>query len=112
MIVMAEGRRFTRTARTLPPDAAAALVDDFQRLLQLQFQEHGGRTCVDEGDTVAAAFPSVRQALSAAVAAQDAVARHDWPHGLDISISAGIAETVEACALICDIAEGGEIYLS
>jgi len=121
-VVMAEGRRFIRTARELPPDQVVPLIDDFQRLLGRVFDEHDGREIGGAADMVAAAFASPRQAVAAAVAAQRAVARHTWPVGLDVAISVGL-HSGEAgvgwigwasmrCALICDIAEGGEIYLS
>ena len=71
---------------------------------------------------VAAAFSSPRQAIAAAVAAQDAVARHVWPEEMKAAISLGlhsgeagvgwIGWAATRCALICDIADGGEIYLS
>jgi class 3 adenylate cyclase len=110
--VMAEGRRFMRTTGAWPPDERARLVEDFQRLLRRVLEEHGGRTCTVEGDTVAAAFASVRPAVAAALATRAAVAGHDWPGGLEVSISVGIDESAETCVLICDIAEGGDIFLS
>ena len=121
-VVMAEGRRFIRTARELPPDRVAPLMDDFQRLLGRVFEEHDGREIGGAGDMVAAAFATPRQAVAAAIAAQRAVASHVWPEEMRVAISMGL-HSGEAgvgwigwasmrCALICDIAEGGEIYLS
>jgi class 3 adenylate cyclase len=121
-VVMAEGRRFVRMARGLPPDRVAPLVDDFQRLLERVFEANDGREIGASGDLVAAAFATPRQAVAAAVAAQQAVARHAWPDGLNIAISVGL-HSGEAgvgwigwasmrCALVSDIAEGGQIYLS
>jgi len=121
-VVMAEGRRFIRTARKLPPDRIAPLMDDYQRLLERVFEEHDGREIGGAGDMIAAAFASPRQAVAAAVAAQHAVARHVWPEEMTVEISVGL-HSGEAgvgwigwasmrCALICDIAEGGQIFLS
>jgi class 3 adenylate cyclase len=121
-VVMAEGRRFIRMARDLPPDQVAPLLTDFQRLLERVFEEHDGREIGGAGDMVAAAFASPGQAVAAAVAAQQAVARRVWPEGMNVAISVGL-HSGEAgvgwigwaslrCALICDIAEGGQIFLS
>lgn len=121
-VVMAEGRRFIRTARELPPDRVAPLIDDFRRVLEGVLEEQGGREIDGAGDMVAAAFAAPRQAVAAAVAVQDAVARHVWPDGLNVAISVGlhsgeagvgwIGWAAARCALICDIAEGGQIFLS
>jgi class 3 adenylate cyclase len=121
-VVMAEGRKFIRMARELPPERVAPLIDDFERLLVRIFEQHDGREIGAAADMVAAAFATPRQAVTAAVEVQRAVARHAWPEGLDIAISVGL-HSGEAgvgwigwaslrCALICDIAEGGEIFLS
>jgi class 3 adenylate cyclase len=121
-VVMAEGRRFIRAACALPPDRVAPLMDDYQRLLERVFEEHDGREIGGAGDMVAASFASPRRAVAAAVAAQHAVARHVWPDELTVEISVGL-HSGEAgvgwigwasmrCALICDIAEGGQIFLS
>jgi class 3 adenylate cyclase len=121
-VVMAEGRRLIRTARELPADQVAPLIDDYQRLLRRVFEEHEGREVTAAGDMVAAAFASPRQAVAAAVAVQHAVSVHTWPNGLNIAISVGlhsgqagvgwIGWASMRCALICDITEGGQIFLS
>jgi class 3 adenylate cyclase len=121
-VVMAEGRRFIRMARELPPDRVAPLMEDFQRLFQRVFEEHDGREVTAAGDMVAAAFATPRQAVAAASGAQYAVSSHAWPEGLDVAISVGlhsgqagvgwIGWASMRCALICDIAEGGQILLS
>jgi len=121
-VVMAEGRRFVRMLRELPPAQVAPLIDDFQRLLGRIFAEHDGREIGGAGDTVAAAFASPRDAVTAAVAAQRAVERHVWPQAMRAAVSVGlhsgdagvgwIGWASMRCALICDIAEGGEIFVS
>jgi class 3 adenylate cyclase len=60
--------------------------------------------------------------LLGAVAAQHAVATHDWPHGLRPEISVGlhsgeagigwIGPAVLLCEEICDVAEAGQIFMS
>ncbi len=73
-------------------------------------------------DSAVAAFASAKQAALAAVAAQRAVAAHEWPHGLRPAISVGLhsaeagvgwaGPAVIRCAELCDTAEGGQIFLS
>lgn len=121
-VVMAEGRRFVRMARELPPDRVAPLMQDYQRLLEDVFEEHGGREIDAAADMVAAAFASPREAVAAALAVQQAVESHLWPEGMNVAVSVGL-HSGEAgvgwigwasmrCALICDIAEAGQIFLS
>jgi class 3 adenylate cyclase len=121
-VVIAEGRRFIRQARTQPAERVAPLIEDFQRLLSDVFEEHDGREVSAAGDSVAAAFGNPGQAVTAARAAQQAVARHVWPDGLDIRISVGLHSGQAGvgwvgwasmrCALICAIAEAGQIFVS
>ena len=121
-IVMAEGRRMLRLYRQLGPDDFGVLLSEYQRLLCDVFTELGGHETDSSADTVVAVFASARQAALAAVAAQQAVARHGWPDGLEISISAGLhsgeaavgwaGPAAERCAQLCDTAEGGQIFLS
>jgi class 3 adenylate cyclase len=121
-LVMAEGRRLMRLSRELPPDHFGALLNDYQRLLRSLFEEMGGREMEVHADTAVAAFASARQAALVAVAAQHAVATHDWPHGLRPEISVGlhsgeagigwIGPAVLLCEEICDVAEAGQIFMS
>ena len=122
-VVMAEGRRFIRRARELPPEQVAPLIVEFERLLVRVFEEHDGREATAAGDSVAAAFASPRHAVDAAVAVavQRAVAGHVWAGpGVEISVGlhsgqAGIGWigwAAARCALICDISEAGQIFLS
>ena len=113
-IVVAEGRRLMRLARELEPDVFDALLDEYQRLLRQVLESSGGRDVDVDGDTAMAVFPTAREAALAAVAAQRAVAAHEWPHGRELAMSVGLdSGTVAArCEELCDAAEGGEIFLT
>ena len=121
-IVLAEGRRMMRLSRELTPDHFGALLGEYQRLLSGLFERMGGREVEVSFDSAMAAFPTAKQAAFAAVAAQRAVAVHEWPQGLRVAMSvalhsgeAGIGwvgPAVLRCEQLCDAAEGGQIFLS
>jgi class 3 adenylate cyclase len=121
-LVTAEGRRVMRLSRELTPEVFGALLEEYQRLLRAVFESMGGREIEGSGDSAMAAFPTAKQAALAAVAARDAVAAHEWPHGRRLAISAGLDSGTAGvgwggpaalrCAELCDAAEGGQIFLS
>lgn len=121
-IVMAERRRMMRLSRELSPEHFGVLLSDYQRLLVELFEQRGGSEVQAALDSALAAFPTAKQAALAAVAAQRAVAAHEWPKGLRPAISvalhsgpAGIGWVGPAalrCAELCDTAEGGQILMS
>jgi class 3 adenylate cyclase len=115
-IVMAEGRRVMRLSSELAPEIFDELLDEYQRLLRDVLEATGGRVVELSGDSATAAFPSAKQAALAAVAAQRAVAAHDWPHGqrlgMSVGLDSGAAEQDVRCAELCDAAEGGQIFLT
>jgi class 3 adenylate cyclase len=121
-IVLAEGRRLMRLARELPSEHFSELITEYQRLLSRLLGEMGGRQVEAEGDSVAARFAIATEAALAAVAAQRAVASHEWPHGVSAAISVGVhsgdaeigwlGPTILRCSELCDAAEGGQIFLS
>jgi class 3 adenylate cyclase len=121
-VVMAEGRRMLRLMHELSPEQFATLMGHYQRLLPSVLEEMGGRELEVAADTVSAAFESPKQAAAAATAAHQAVAEHQWPHGLKAEISVGlhsgeagigwVGPAVVRCAELCDAAEGGETFLS
>ena len=121
-IVVAEGRRVMGLFRELTPEVFGALLKEYQRLLREIFESMGGREVEGYGDSALAAFPTAKQAALAAVAAQRAVAAHEWPHGRRLAISVGlhsgtagvgwVGPAVLRCAELCDAAEGGQIFLS
>lgn len=114
-IVMAEGRRMMRLSRELAPDVFEALLEAYQRLLGRVFERMGGFEVQVDGDTAIAAFPSAKEAALAAVAAQRAVAAHEWTHGSRLAMSVGLdcrEGGVSRCEALCDAAEGGQIFLT
>ena len=121
-VVVAEGRRMMRLARELPKERFGALLTDYQRLLRGVFHQTGGRDVEALSDTVTAAYPTAKQAAFAAVAAQRAVADREWPEDLNIAMSVGlhsgeagvgwIGPAVVRGSLLCDAAEGGQIFMS
>jgi class 3 adenylate cyclase len=121
-IVMVEGRRMMRLASELSPEAFGTLLGAYRRLLQRLLEDLGGRELEVAGDTATAAFPTAKEAALAALAAQQAIAQHEWPHGLRPAISVGlhsgpagvgwVGPAVVRCTDLCDAAEGGQIFLS
>src|SRR5215218_1698495 len=67
-LVMAEGRRFLRLMRELPPDQFGALIAAYQRLLATVLEELGGQNVDVSGDSITGVFPSPKQAVAAAAA--------------------------------------------
>jgi class 3 adenylate cyclase len=121
-VVMTEGRRMIRLFDEIPPEHFGALLKEYQRFFRAVLEEAGGHEIEVVFDSVTAAFRSAKQAALAAAAAQRAVATHEWPHGLRPKISVGlhsgeaaigwIGPAMLRCAELCDIAEGGQIFLT
>jgi class 3 adenylate cyclase len=121
-LVVAEGRRMMRLAAELAPETFDALLEEYHRLLREVLESMGGSEVSFDGDTARAAFPSARQAARAAVAAQRAVAAHEWPHGRELAMSVGLdsgppgggwdGPVVARCEELCDAAEGGQVFVT
>ena len=121
-IVVAEGRRMMRLADELAPDVFDALLEEYQRLLREVFSTMGGQDVELDSDTVMAAFPTAKHAALAAVAAQRAVAVHEWPHAMRLAMSIGLdcgeagagwdGPAAHRCEELCDAAEGGQIFVT
>ncbi len=111
-----------RLSRELTQEHFAALLSDYQRLLRRLFEHMGGREVEVSFDTATAAFPTAKQAALAAVAAQRAVADHDWPEGprpaMSVALHSGqagigwVGPAALRCSELCDAAEGGQIFMS
>jgi predicted ATPase/class 3 adenylate cyclase len=106
-------------------DAYADVLAECRRFVRTAVQERGGQEVDTEGDAVFAAFPSAREALRAAVTAQQRILRHPWPEGAAVRVRMGLhtgeARVAEAgyvgmdvhrAARICAAAHGGQILLS
>ena len=66
-------------------DMFPLLLDDHLALLDGAINDNRGTLVSAEGDSVFAVFPSVREAISAALAAQRALAAHPWPEGVKLA---------------------------
>jgi len=106
-------------------DRYAQVLTEHRRVLRTKFAERGGREVDTQGDALFVVFPSARDALSAAVAAQRAVVRHVWPDQLDVRVRMGlhtgearlgeegyVGLDVHRAARIGAAAHGGQILLS
>ena len=71
-------------------EAWSRLLDDHFALLRSSIAAHRGTWISSEGDSVFAVFPSVRQAIAAAVQAQRALAAGDAPDGDRLKARMGI----------------------
>ena len=89
------------------------------------FTSHGGRVVDDSGDASFAAFERPEDAMTAALAAQRAIANERWPEGHDVKIRIGIHTgeafavgnrfvglAVHEAARICNAAQAGQILVS
>jgi hypothetical protein len=96
-----------------------------RRLVREAIASYRGQEVDNQGDAIFAAFPTARNAVAAAVAAQRSLARHTWPEDVPLRVRMGIhsgepTATVEGyvgidlhrAARICAAAHGGQILVS
>jgi YVTN family beta-propeller protein len=115
----------TRLLRALGRERYAQALADQERLLRTAFSRSGGREIDTQGDSFFVAFPSAAEAVSAAEAAQRALAGHSWPEGREIRVRMGmhtgepvvgearyIGLGVHRAARICSVGHGGQVLLS
>jgi len=115
----------TRLLRQHGREVYSRLLADHDRLLREAFAAHGGHELNTEGDAFFVTFGSASSAIAAAVAAQRAVAGHEWPADAEVRIRIGI-HTGEAQVLddrvvglaihrakrISDAGHGGQTLIS
>ena len=71
-------------------DAFPAVLERHHRLLRDSFASEGGVEVMTEGDSFFVVFTSAPAAIRAAVAAQRALASHDWPEGVAVKVRMGL----------------------
>jgi class 3 adenylate cyclase len=85
----------------------------------------GGSEIDTQGDAFFFSFTRAREAVAGAVAAQRALAEHDWPNGIEVKVRMGlhtgepsvgeegyVGLDVVRAARICSAGHGGQILLS
>ncbi|MBI4259006.1 MAG: tetratricopeptide repeat protein [Actinobacteria bacterium] len=101
------------------------VVEEHHSLLRAAIEGSGGVTIRTEGDAFFAVFPSATGAVSAAVDAQRALARHRWPAGTAVRVRMGlhtgegvlggddyVGLDVHRAARIAAAGHGGQVLLS
>jgi class 3 adenylate cyclase len=96
-----------------------------QRMLERTFDDHHGRSMGSEGDSLFYVFPKARDAVAAAVTAQQRVEHYSWPEGVRLRVRIGIHRgpvtisggeylglTVHEVSRICAVVHGGQIVCS
>jgi class 3 adenylate cyclase len=116
---------YTRLVGSLPRNEAERMLDDHDLLLDAAVAEAGGRVVQKVTDTVFACFPTAKQAVAGAVAAQRALAAHKWPSGMRIAVRMGlntgeavpfgqryVGSAVNLTFRVCETARGGQVVLA
>ena len=114
----------TRLLRRLG-ERYAGVLEEHQRILRTVFEQAGGREIDTQGDAFFVAFRRAKDAVSAALAAQNALVAHEWPNGEQVRVRMGLhtAEPVvgkeryvglgvHRAARICSAGHGGQVLLS
>jgi DNA-binding NarL/FixJ family response regulator/class 3 adenylate cyclase len=106
-------------------DDYGEVIADHKRLLREAWEASSGRELDSEGDSFFVAFRRPRHAVDAAVAAQRALAEHQWPGDADVRVRIGVHTgeatpagdhyvglAVHRAARICDAGHGGQVLIS
>jgi class 3 adenylate cyclase len=106
-------------------DRYREVVRDHRRLVRDTFGEHSGREVDTQGDAFFYSFTRARDAVAAAVAAQRALAEHEWPEQTAVRVRMGlhtgeptvgdegyVGLDVVRAARICSAGHGGQILMS
>src|ERR1700687_4784772 len=68
----------------------AGVLEECRQMLRAAFSTYGGHEVDTQGDAFFVAFARATDAVSAAVAAQHALARHAWPEGALVRVRMGL----------------------
>ena len=103
----------------------AEVLEQHRRLIAAAIAAHRGQVVDRRGDEFFAAFVEPAQATAAAVAAQRALLRAEWPDGGEVLVRMGVHRgraqaagegyvglAVHHAARVCQMARGGEILVS
>jgi class 3 adenylate cyclase len=114
----------TRLLRRLDERYYGVLAEH-HRLLRAAVQQSGGHEVLTEGDSIFFVFSDAADAVTAAVAAQRALAAHPWPRGAQVRVRMGlhtglptlmeasyVGLDVHRAARIKDAGHGGQVVLS
>jgi YVTN family beta-propeller protein len=71
-------------------DAYGEVLAAHQTLLREAFERHGGQEIDTQGDALFVAFRRAKDAVSAAVDGQRALAGHAWPEGVEVRVRMGL----------------------
>jgi class 3 adenylate cyclase len=106
-------------------DRYGDIVRDHREIMRERMAEHGGNEIDTQGDAFFFSFPRAKDAAEAAVAAQRALAEHEWPEGKQVRVRMGLHTgepqvgehgylgiDVVRAARICSAGHGGQILLS
>ncbi|HWQ02651.1 MAG TPA: adenylate/guanylate cyclase domain-containing protein, partial [Gaiellaceae bacterium] len=106
-------------------DRYATVVADHRRILREAFGSTDGREVDTQGDAFFYSFRRAKDAVTAAVAGQRALAAHEWPDGAEVKVRMGlhtgepavgeegyIGLDVVRAARICSAGHGGQVLLS
>jgi class 3 adenylate cyclase len=106
-------------------DGYGEVLDDHRRLLREHLGNAGGREIDTQGDAFFFSFTRAREAVAGAIAAQRALAEHEWRDGAEVRVRMGLhtgepsvgAEgyhglDVVRAARICSAGHGGQILMS
>jgi class 3 adenylate cyclase len=106
-------------------DRYADVLGRERSILRETLTDAGGQEIDTQGDAFFFSFTRARDAVTGAVAAQRALARNDWPDGVDVKVRMGlhtgepsvgdegyVGLDVVRAARICSAGHGGQILLS